>query len=58
MSSIIKKQYIASLILKERISELNESEKKELASWLEESPEHRELYTYLHSKHLSSDLAK
>ena len=58
MSSIIKKQYIASLILKERISELNESEKKELASWLEESPEHRELYTYLHSKDLSSDLAK
>ena len=50
MDSIIKKQRIASLILKEKIDELSKSEKEELTSWLQASPRNEEIYSRLQKK--------
>ena len=54
----MKKQHIASLILKERIEELSKSEKEELTSWLQESPRNKRIYAYLHEKDLSTDVSR
>ena len=47
MDPILKEQYIASLILKERFAGLTESERSQLSSWRQESPEHERLYAHL-----------
>ena len=58
MDSIIKKQRIASLILKEKIDELSKSEKEELTSWLQASPRNEEIYSRLQKKSFSEDIAR
>ena len=54
----MKEQYIASLILKERFAGLTESERSQLSSWRQESPEHERLYAHLSSKDFSEDLSR
>lgn len=58
MDPILKEQYIASLILKERFAGLTESERSQLSSWRQESPEHERLYAHLSSKDFSEDLSR
>ena len=58
MDSIIKKQRIASLILKEKIDELSTSEKEELTSWIQASPRNEETYSRLQKKSFSEDIAR
>ena len=45
----MKKQHIASLILKERIEELSNAEKEELTFWLQESPRNKK-YMLIYEK--------
>lgn len=52
MDPILKEQYIASLILKERFAGLTESERSQLSSWRQESPEHERLYAHLSLKYV------
>ena len=54
----MKKQHIASLILKERIEELSNAEKEELTFWLQESPRNKKIYAYLRKKDLSTDVSR
>lgn len=58
MDPIIKKQRIASLILKEKIDELSKSEKEELTSWLQASPKNKKIYARLQEKSFSEDIAR
>ena len=58
MNPIMKKQHIASLILKERIEELSNAEKEELTFWLQESPRNKKIYAYLRKKDLSTDVSR
>lgn len=58
MDPIIKEQRIASLILKERWSDLSETEKAFLDSWRKESYEHEALYQRLCHKDFSTDLSR
>lgn len=58
MDSIVKKQRIASLILKEKIDELSKSEKEELTSWLQASPQNEKIYARLQEKSFSEDIAR
>lgn len=58
MDPIIKKQRIASLILKEKIDELSKSEKEELTSWLRASPKNKKIYARLQEKSFSEDIAR
>lgn len=58
MDPIIKKQRIASLILKEKIDELSKSEKEELTSWLQTSPKNKKIYARLQEKSFSEDIAR
>lgn len=58
MDPIIKKQRIASLILKEKIDELSKSEKEELTSWLQASPQNKKIYARLQEKSFSEDIAR
>ncbi len=56
MVSIEKYQNIASLIVKEKLVGLNDSEADELKIWLEESPKHKILYNNLLKIDFSVDL--
>lgn len=58
MDPIIREQYIASLILKERLGGLTAAEQEKLRRWREESAEHEDLYAYLRTKDFTDDLAR
>lgn len=58
MDPITKKQYIASLILKERLEIISEIERQELKQWLQESPAHRDVYVHLCDRNLSEELRR
>lgn len=50
MNSILKQQYIVSLILREKVSELIASGMEELKKWREASPSNESLYRYLSTR--------
>lgn len=56
MDKVCTYQYIASLILKERLGTISEPEKSELIAWLQESHTHRTLYENLIHKDFGGDL--
>lgn len=58
MDPIIEKQYIASLILKEKLEIISEIERQELKQWLQESPDHQDIYVHLYGKNLSEELRR
>lgn len=58
MDPIIEKQYIASLILKEKLEIISEIERQELKQWLQESPDHQDIYVHLCGKNLSEELRR
>lgn len=58
MDPIIKKQRIASLILKENTIGLNEAEQKELNFWRQVNPQNENTYTHLHEKDYKKDLSR
>ena len=58
MDPIIEKQYIASLILKEKLGIISEIERQELKQWLQESPDHQDIYVHLCGKNLSKELRR
>ena len=58
MDPIIEKQYIASLILKEKLEIISEIERQELKQWLQELPDHQDIYVHLCGKNLSQELRR
>lgn len=56
MDKVSNYQYIAFLILKERLGTISESEKSELIAWLQESHTHRTLYEKMMCKDFGGDL--
>lgn len=56
MDKVSNYQYIAFLILKERLGTISEPEKSELIAWLQESHTHRILYEKMMCKDFGGDL--